>query len=92
MVKNVDGFDVNSISEKTLKGHIFQIDLEYPQELHVHNDDPLAPEKLAILYEMLLDYWKNIADEYGIKIGNVMKLILNLGNKTNKVFLNRTCL
>ena len=51
----------------------------------MHNDYPLAPEKLAIHYDMLSDYCKKIADEYGIKVGDVMKLIPNLGNKTNYV-------
>ena len=32
---------------------------------------------------MLSDYYKKIANEYGIKIGNVKKLILHLGDKTN---------
>ena len=31
------------------------------------------------------DYCKQIADEYGLKIGDVMNLIPNLGNKTNYV-------
>ena len=34
---------------------------------------------------MLSDYCKNIADEYRIKVGDVMKLMTNLGNKTNYV-------
>ena len=34
---------------------------------------------------MLSDYCKNIADEYEIKVGDVEKLIPNLGNKTNYV-------
>ena len=34
---------------------------------------------------MLSDYCKKIADEYRIKVGDVMKLIPNLGNKTNYV-------
>ena len=34
---------------------------------------------------MLSDYCKKIADEYGIKVGDVMKLIPNLGGKTNYV-------
>ena len=85
-VKNVDGFDVNSISEKSPIGHFLKADLEYPDELHaLHNDYPLAPEKLAIPYDMLSDYCKKIADEYGIKVGDVKKLIPNLGNKTNYV-------
>ena len=48
-LKNVDGFDVNSISEKSLIGYILEVVLEYPDELHaLHNDYPLATEKLAI--------------------------------------------
>ena len=50
----------------------------------MHNDYPLAKEKLAIPYDMS-DYCKKIADEYGIKVGDVKKLIPNLGNKTNYV-------
>ena len=34
---------------------------------------------------MFSDYCKKIADEYGIKFGDVMKLISNLGDKTNYV-------
>ena len=73
-LKNVDGFDVNSISEKSPAGVIFEVDLEYPDEIYVlHNDYLLAPEKLVIPYDMLSDYCKNIADGYGIKVGDVMK-------------------
>ena len=91
MAKNVDNFDVNSISEcnsieKSPVGCILELDLEYPDELHVlHKDYPLAPDKLAISYGMLSDYCKKLADEYGIKVGHVMKLIPNLGDKTNYV-------
>ena len=38
---------------------------------------------MQILYEMFLNYCKNIADNHGIKFGNVKKLVSNLGNKTN---------
>ena len=31
------------------------------------------------------DYWKKIADEYGIKVGGVKKLFPNLGDKANYV-------
>ena len=55
----------------------------------MHNDYPLVPEKLAIPYDMLSDYSKKIADEYGIKVGGVKKLIENLSNKTNFVVLYR---
>ena len=36
-------------------------------------------------YDMLSDYCKQTADEYGIKVGDVMKLIPNLRNRTNYV-------
>ena len=86
MAKNVDNFDLNSVSENSPTGYILEVDLEYPDELHVlHNDYPLAPEKLAIPYDMLSNYCKKIADEYGIKVGDIMKLIPNLGDKTNYV-------
>ena len=49
----------------------------------MYNDYPLAPEKLAISYDMLSDYYKKIADIYGIKIDDVKKLIPNLGSKTD---------
>ena len=51
----------------------------------MQNDYPLAPGKLAITYDMLSDYCKKIAEKYGIKVGDVKKLIPNLGNKTNYV-------
>ena len=59
MVKNVDDFDVNSVSQKSPIVYILNVDLKYPDELHVLlNDYPLAPEKLAITYDMFLDYCK----------------------------------
>ena len=59
--------------------------LKYSDKLHeLHNDYPLAPEKFAVSSEMLLKYCKEIADKYEIKVGDV-KIIRNLGNKTNYV-------
>ena len=85
-LKNVDGFDVNSISEKSNTGYFLEVDLEYPVELHeLHNDYPLAPEKLAVSSDMLSKYCKKIADRYKIKVCDVKKLIPNLGNKTKYV-------
>ena len=88
-LKNVDNCDVNLISkcnsiENSSTEYILKVDLEYPDESHVlRNDYPLAPEKLATLYDRLSDYCKKIEGEYGIKVCDVMKLIQNLGGKTN---------
>ena len=58
-LKNVDNFELNSVSEKILIGYIIKVHLKYPDELHVlYNDYSLAPEKLAISYDMLSDYCK----------------------------------
>ena len=85
-LKNVDKSGVNSINEKSPTGYILEVDLEYPGELHkLHNEYPLASEKLAIPYDMLSDYCKEIADKYQINVGAVKKLIPNLGDKTNYV-------
>ena len=63
-----------------------KVDLKFPKKLHLmHNDYPLAPEKLAIPYDMLSDYCKKIADEYEIKVGDVKKLIPSFRNKTNYI-------
>ena len=85
-LKNVDELDVMSINEKSDVGYILEVDLEYPKELHeLHNDYPLAPEKLAVTNGMLSKYCKEIADKYDIKVGDVKKFIPNLGNKTKYV-------
>ena len=51
----------------------------------MHNDYSLAPVKLAIPYDMLSNYLKKNSEEYGIKVGDLEKLIPNLSNKTNYV-------
>ena len=85
-VKNVDEFDVKSVGEKGPIGYFFEVDLEYPDELHeLHNDYPLAPEKISVSSDMLSNYCKKIADKFEIKVGGVKKLIPQLGNATNYV-------
>ena len=85
-VKNVDGFEVISVDEKSDAGYLLEVNLDYPDELHeLHNDYPIAPEKLAVSNDMLLAYCKNFADKYDIKVDDVKKLIPNLGNRTEYV-------
>ena len=71
-LKNVRSFDVMSIIEETLTEYFRKVDLEYPDELHeLHNDYPLAPEKLAVSSDMLSNFCKRIADKYEKKVGDV---------------------
>ena len=85
-LKNIDKFDVTSVSENSSIDYVPKVNLEYPDELHyIHNDFPLAPEKLAISYDTLSNYCKQIADKYGIRVEDVKKFVPNLGNNTNYV-------
>ena len=79
---NQKDIDVNSIEENNSIGYILEVDLEYPSEIHkLHNDYLLAPEKFKISKNMLSNYCFSTANEYGIKIGGVNKLVPNLAKK-----------
>ena len=48
-------FNLNKYTNNSSKGCVLKVDLEYPKELHeLHNDYPLAPDKIEIKREMLL--------------------------------------
>ena len=85
-LKNVDELDIMSINKKSDVAYILEVDLKYSDKLHkLHNDYPLAPEKLAVTNDMFSNYCKSIADKYEIKVGDIKKLIPNLGNKNKYV-------
>ena len=70
-----------------------EVDLEYLHELHeLHNDYPLAPEKLKINHDMLSKYCSNIANDICMKIGGIIKLVPNLGNKSKYVLNSKSFL
>ena len=84
--KNIDGFGVMSLNEKSDTGYILEVDLEYPDKLHeLYNDYPFVPEKLAVSNNMMSTYCKKVADKYDIKVGDIKELIPNLDNNTKYV-------
>ena len=84
--KEIDKLCLTSIEENSSIRFILEVHLEYSNELHeLHNDYPLAPEKLEISHNMLSKHCSNIADKYEIKIGRANELVPNLGNKNKYV-------
>ena len=54
--KEIGGFYINFVSEKSLHEHISELDTEYPNELHgLDNNYPLALEKLEISCGIMVD-------------------------------------
>ena len=78
--------NLNEYKEESNRGLILEVDLEYPEELHdLHNDYPLAPEKIKVKKDMLSEYSRKIAEKYQISTGSVHKLIPTLGKKEKYV-------
>ena len=61
-LKNQLAIGSNTLIQKKYGiGKIYEVDLEYPDELHhLHNDYPCAAEKIKVTDEMLSDYCKRI--------------------------------
>ena len=89
--KQIDETNLAKYDEKSKKGLILEVDLEYTKELHdPHNDYPLAPEKVKVSRDMLSNYCITIADKYNISTGLVHKLIPTLNNKEKYVLHYKT--
>ena len=75
-----------NIKSNSSIGYILEVYLEYPEKLrYIHNDYPLAPEKIKIPKKWLSDYCLKIAKAHNITTGTVKKLVPNLMNKNNFV-------
>ena len=75
-------FDLHKYASHSSKGHDLEVNLEYPKELReLHNDYPLAPDKIEIKRKILSEYQLKITDLYDILIRNVKKLVPNFFDK-----------
>ena len=84
--KQINNTNLAKYREDSKKGLILEVDLEYPKELHdLHNDYPLAAERITVNEDMLSDYCKKIAKKYKISTGLVSKLIPTLKDKKKYV-------
>ena len=83
---NLKEFDLNKYSSNRSKRCALEVDLEYPKDLRwLHNDYPLAPDKIEIKIEMLSEYQLKIVDLYNISIGNVKRLVPKTFDKEKNV-------
>ena len=84
--EEISKIDLGKYKKDSKKGLIQEVHLEYLQELHdLHNDYPVAPEKVKVSNDMLSGYCKKIAEKYKISIGLVSKLIPTLRDKKEYV-------
>jgi hypothetical protein len=83
-------FALSNVKTNSKIGHILEVDLEYPKELHdLHNDYPYCPEHLNITPDMLSNYSKNVAGDNGMKCGKSNKLAATLKKKEKYVIHER---
>ena len=84
--KQINKINLAQYNEDSNKGLLIEVDLEYPKDLHdLHNDYPLAAERVCVNNNMLSEYCKRIATKYNISTGLVSKLIPTLSNKEKNV-------
>ena len=84
--EELNNIDLGKYKEDSNDGLILEVDLEYPKDLdELHNDYPLAPEKVKVSKDMLSEYCNKISEIYKIPFGMVNKLIPTLNNKKEYV-------
>ena len=84
--EDIRHLDVDAVPDCGETGYVFEVDLEYPNELHdLHNDYPLAPEPFDIQPDMLSAYQKALQEKLNLKATGCNKLVPNLYDKKGYV-------
>ena len=76
-VKTIDKIEqkLMNIKNNSSNGYVLEVDLEYPNKIHdIHNDYPLAPEKINIPKEWLSKYCLKVASVHNITKETVKKI------------------
>lgn len=74
--KDFNKIDIANLSEESKTGYIFEVDLDYPKELHgEHRSFPLAPEKMIISNDLLSPYQKHCQNLLNLSNIKVPKLV-----------------
>ena len=77
---------IMNITDEDERGYIFEVDLEYPKDIHdKHNLYPLCPERKRVKTEWLSKYQNEIKSKLKINDDHVDKLITDLTNKNNYI-------
>ena len=80
--EEIDMLDIATVGVDDDVGYILEVDLEYPHRLqYLHDDYPLAPERLHVTEEMLSPYSRQLHEQLGLG-HSTPKLVPNFQNKT----------
>ena len=85
--EEITDFNVEAVPDDGEEGYILEVDFEYPADLH--NDYPLAPERMKVSRDMLSPYCQQLADDLSLSSNAPPKLVPNLQSKSHYVLHNR---
>ena len=81
-----EGFSLDNVRADSDIGHILEVDLTYPKELHdFHNEYPYCCEHTTLTDEVLSPYAKHIAEKHELTFGKSSKLISSFTDKKRYV-------